>query len=317
MLRRLPKSALVGVSVGLAFVVAPAASQAAIVNAHPKAFINGEAPSKPGVHEPFIAWGTIRLKNASLGTLECVNLFFGANWNETEPEGTTEKAYGEILEWTATGFTNKEGGALSSRCKVSTAGAEAYAAVEPPLQKTKEVATVEGSEKIVIKEAKRDVPSVPWKGEGETSEIARHERFLLRVGMPQVSNASGTTGGGRHGECYPGEEVTEIPHTATSPTTEKIQIPAPSGCVRVNTIINDEALALHLEVEFQGTQRTLDTNSSSGNCLSPSKGEIKEAEAGTLESAAGPGSTNSVEGEQVPLKTCGFQNEEGLTLGAP
>jgi hypothetical protein len=107
------------------------------------------------------------------------------------------------------------------------AGAEAYFSAEPPLKKVKEVAIVEGTEKLVIKEARREPQSTPWKMEAEATEVEKREAFMLRAGMPQVASVSGSAGGGRNHECYPGEEVTEITHTKGGPTTEKVQIPHP------------------------------------------------------------------------------------------
>jgi hypothetical protein len=79
--------------------VMPPPTQAAVTNTHPRVYRDMESPLAPGVHVPFIAAGTIRLTNMTLGSVECVNLFYGEVWTETEPEGTTEKAYGEILDW--------------------------------------------------------------------------------------------------------------------------------------------------------------------------------------------------------------------------
>jgi hypothetical protein len=182
---------------------------------------------------------------------------------------------------------------------------------EPPLEKVKEPVTVEGTEEVAIKEVRREPSSLPWKAEAESSEIERRETFPLRIGMPEVSIASGSRGEGYHEECYPGvvENKEVVPPT-------KFQKPAPPGCVRVDLIIDNEAGGLHLEQLFQGTLRTKVVNGG-GNCLNPSRGEIKEAEASELESTVGTLKLSSAEGQQLPQKACGFRNAEGLTLGGP
>jgi hypothetical protein len=82
----------------------------------------------------------------------------------------------------------------------------------------------------------------------------------------------------------------------------------------MNLIFNMEAAATHLEVPLQGTLRTRAVNGAS-NCLNPTKGELKQAEAGELESPAG--GTKLSNTTQLPLRVCGVVNEEGLTLGVP
>jgi hypothetical protein len=74
-------------------VIAPSAALGAITRPHPLLHVSGEERSAaPGKRVPFTTWGSIGFNNATLGSLECLNVFVGDGWNETEPEGVTENA---------------------------------------------------------------------------------------------------------------------------------------------------------------------------------------------------------------------------------
>jgi hypothetical protein len=102
---------------------------------HPRLVIGGE-PTKPGMKVPIFAWGQVRLTNAVLGTVECVNLFYGELHNETEPGGAGNnldvRAYGEILQWSASGFITPAGTEPQAKCK-DAQGLEIWATAERPL----------------------------------------------------------------------------------------------------------------------------------------------------------------------------------------
>ena len=64
-----------------AFAVMPAASQAACTApACPHMYVNGIIAAE-GEHVPNIAWGTVELKNATLGELTCHTVFAGYGEN--------------------------------------------------------------------------------------------------------------------------------------------------------------------------------------------------------------------------------------------
>jgi hypothetical protein len=178
---------------------------------HPRLFESAECKTN-GVKVPFIAWGRISLENTTLGNLECVNLFYGYDSNETEPGGNSEKskAYDEILQWNASGFLTSEMKEPLAKCK-STSGLETWATAERPLHgelgeagnlngaSTERLVTtgVPGSftggigtyglghwrgrhsTELPLGEGSRGTgtyherPSLPWRGESEATENVR------------------------------------------------------------------------------------------------------------------------------------------------
>jgi hypothetical protein len=295
---------LVAVSGMLALFAAGASLAQAHPYEHPQQYRN-EKKTVGGERVPQIIWSTVKLNNPTLSYIECVNLVYGVGWNETEPGAETERAYGEVLQWTATGYLNKEYKEPSARCVVA-AGVEAYAAVEPPIVKKYEVATVEGKEKRVLKEAKREPPTVPWNQEaiGEITPRGQ-EIFRLKTGLVKHGETKEETAK----TCYPGTEVTERVHTAEeAETTEKVLKTAPQGCIRVDIIVP----AFGLEVAFQGSL-TAKTINGAHNGLSPSHGTFTVSESGKLESLLGEGTTESL----LEFKDLGFNSEELMTVGLP
>jgi hypothetical protein len=299
-----------GVTVAILAMLAFTGLARAAAYEHPQFYSNAEK-EPGGQHVPFFSWGTVRLENTELlandtelaeseraVSAECVNLMIGSTWNETEPGKTTERAYGEILEWTATGYA-KEGQEPGSRCRWSQ-GYETWMGVEPPLSVKYELGQVAKGgggteERLVVstnaeKGAKRLPPTVPWKWEA-TGELGSHgrETYKLKMGIGSSS-------------CFPGFEVTEQPNH----TTEKVYKAAPAGCVRMDLIIP----AIGFEEELQGTLTfTLAPGIHSG--LTPTTAALEGAGSGSLESIIGKWSVTT----PIKLKMIGFQDSELLTFG--
>jgi hypothetical protein len=204
---------------------AQAACPASIENpvAHPRLFAGGECKTN-GVKVPFFGWGRVQLQNAVLGNIECVNLLFGYGANETEPGGNSEKskAYGQIDQWSASGFLTSEFKEPLAKCK-DQQGLELWATPERPLHVEPAVAlNLNGAatERLVSTGMPgfysggsgtyglghwhgrhpatepegegssgtgtyRERGSLPWRTEAEATEIAPSEpkRFFLRTGI--------------------------------------------------------------------------------------------------------------------------------------
>lgn len=294
--RLMRRSLIAAMGVCAALALAPVVAQAAEWTA-PHLYRNTESVS-PREHIPWLSWGTLKLENAALGTITCVNISFGAWWQETEPGHSSERTYGEVLEWTGTGFTSKEGTNSSDRC-ASEQGFFPWAAVEPPLKVVPELAEVKEAgterERVVIKSVGREPPSVPWKQEAIGELAARgREVFKLKTGIGSPN-------------CYPGIEITEKPKNGTEKETEERVKPAPPGCMRINIA----APEFGFEEEFQGTLSELITNGAS-NGLNPTTLTMQGVASGELESVAGMTPTTS----EFPAHVEGYRNEELLTIGA-
>lgn len=317
-------------TIGAATLAVPAA-QASIE--HPQLWVSAEK-KKGGVKVPVLGWGQIQLKNRFLGTLECVNLVYGASWNESEFPGGSEKAYGEVLEWTGTSFASVSGLELGARCR-SSQGQEAWAAVEPALEKEYErVVNTEGKERSAIKQVKREIPSVPWKTEAFGTELNSTAKSYVRVGVPLSSTerteieqqeASVGVPPERRSGCYPQPALTEVvrqPGITNERESELVARRDPPGCIRVDIV----APFLSLEIIFQGTLEPEAVNGTR-NALTPSKGEFKggyvspnenevpsehssERNEYYLSSGFGKGYTKAL----TPIKEVGFLKEELLQL---
>jgi hypothetical protein len=320
---------------GAGFVWAEPGAQASVQ--HP-VVTKGREVTPTGRQTASFAWGTIKLSNRTLPPIECVNLVFGMGVNETEPggAGNSEKVrgYGEVMEWTATGFTNTNGGELSARCKSSSFNA--WAAVEPELEKQYERVTIgEGTEKterLAIRQVKREVPSVPWKQEAQGSEIGGSNVFYLTTGIAserterenvEAEEALANIPTERRTGCYPQPPTTEVvrePGIVEQRETEPKLRSDPRGCIRVDIT----APEIGLETPFQGTLEPKIVNGAK-NGLSPSKGEFEggcpsgcsgtserssERNERHLESIFGPGYTKSF----LAIKELGFANEELMRL---
>jgi hypothetical protein len=331
-------------ALGVAVVALVAPSGAFASAEHPKLIVNGEEKSTRAAKTVSIDWGQIQLKNRFLGSLECVNLVFGTNFNETEPGkagGGTEsvKAYGEVLGWTGASFTNASGLEPAPHCKSST-GFVAWATPEPaPALNTvaaKETAT--GTEHLFIRGAfgggngtKRIPPSLPWRGEGEGTENAEHVKtFWLKTGIPTSPTeratveaeeaAAGVPPAHRSG-CYhepPFTEITRQPGYVSEKETELAVKPAPQGCIKVNIVAPEAGLV----TPFQGTLEPEAVNGSR-NSITPSSGSFKGGFIGTepgvenssehneraLLGSFGPGYTRSI----TPIKEIGYLNSALIT----
>jgi alpha-tubulin suppressor-like RCC1 family protein len=302
---------------------------------HPQLYVGAEK-KRGGVQVGEFGWGTLTLSNRHLPPLTCVNLLFGDVVNETEPGGNFERAYGEILEWTATAFGNTSGGELGAKCK-STSGLEAWVTVEPPLEKQYERVTLAegpeaGSERLAIRQVRRRPPTVPWRQEAYGEQNANSERhFFLRTGIAttertQVEAEERVAGvpTERRTGCYRFPAVTEIvraPGLGSARETEPALRPVPRGCISVTVVAPQAAL----EVPFQGTlEPEIVDGAKSG--LDPSRGEFKGGSIGAeteipserslerneryLMSVFGPAYTTSA----LPIKEIGFAGEELIAL---
>jgi hypothetical protein len=278
---------------------------------HPRLF-SGAAEQIAGRERSLMGWGTLSLTNRPLKELECVNVDFGELANETEPggEGNSEKvrAYGKILEWTATGHSSQSFTKLSSICNESE-GYIAWAAVEPELNLVFEKAKVKEPgtepERLVIKEVMRHNPSLPWAQETKGEETANGPLFWLRTGvaMPLAGTellhgvncgtkectersaektekeqtvaeeaVAGVPTERRTG-CYHHPELTELvrePGYSRPHETELAVRPAPQGCIRFDFVIPQIAF----ETAVQGSLEP-EWKNGAKNALSPSKMEYR------------------------------------------
>jgi hypothetical protein len=297
---------------------------------HPQ--LNEGGVKKPGGRKvPVIGWGTLKLSNRTIGSAECAMTLTDDVFNATEPAASTERAYGEVLVWSATSFMNTSGGELSARCR-SSSGFNLYAVAEPAPELSTEMARVGGQERLVIKGVRRSNPALPWRQEAEGTEGAASEKtFWLKTGIATSGReaveaeeaAAGVPTESRSG-CYPNPPVTEVlrtPGFLSERETELTLRPAPQGCVRV-TVMWPE---LGLEMPVQGTLEPEVVNGVR-NGLSPSSATFKggfigpetevpserssERNARHMESSIGPWYVKS----PIPTKGLGFLHEELLQL---
>jgi hypothetical protein len=302
---------------------------------HPLLYSGAEAKAS-GVQVPDFGWGTLTLTNRHLPPLTCVNLIFGDVFNETEPAGHNQRAYGEVLEWTATAFANTSGAELSARCK-SGSGAQAWVSVEPPLEQQYERVTLvggpeAGSERLAIKQARRRPPSVPWRQEAYGEQNAASERhFFLRTGIAttersqvEAEEAIAGVATERRTGCYRFPALTEVvrePGLESGRETEPALRPAPKGCVLATLIVPQ----FGFEVPFQGTLEP-EVVEGAKNGLTPTRGVFKGGSIGSetetpserslerneryLMSIFGPAYTAT----GLPIKDLGFAHEELLEI---
>jgi hypothetical protein len=383
LLRRLTLSVL---GAGVLLILAPGIAQIAQAtpSEHPQLYVNGEkasggkggntthlvpAPTEERASHttPYIGWHaivTLESHNALLGSLQCGNIFWGQVWNETEKEAgnpsavgqegafqtentsETERGYGEILNYEASGYLNSaaaEGAQEeSSKCKTSS-GAEAWVTPEPELHKVKTGGVVctdeakhvvsteckaasEETEKIVLRSASREPPSLPWKGRSEGARSAKGvESFSLYTGIPPNGHASlcqsitERCSSGNHGECYPGREVTERLRDeeeiaeGVSSTEERLKA-APTGCIRVAIIVP----SFGLEIQYQGSQKAFISPNGEKACQTGAEGEFKTAaETGVLEDNLVAENGNTATAGTAKFRECGWNHLENLTTGTP
>jgi hypothetical protein len=300
---------------------------------HPQLFVGGEK-KKGGSKVALFGWGAIKISSRATGESECGNLVFGSLQNETEPGASTERAYGEVLEWTATGHISTAGKELQAEC-VSSSGLITWAAVEPELEELLEDAKIGGVERIVIHKVRRFSPSVPWREEIQGAETEGKEKFWIKTGIATTERSAvereeataGIPTESRTG-CYHDPAVTELtrkPGFVTEKETELAVRPSPPGCIRLDFVSPEIAF----ETPFQGTLEPELTNGSK-NALTPSTltflggsiNQSSEAEHESTEerssernrrelvSAFGPYYYKSL----IAQKLFGFLHEELLTI---
>jgi hypothetical protein len=217
---------------------------------------------------------------------------------------------------------------------------EAWAIAEPEPEKEYERATLvegteSGSERLVIKQARRRLQSLPWRQEAVGEQTAESERrFFLRTGIATTSErarveseeaVAGVATERRTG-CYhfpPFTEIVREPGFASGKETELAVKPAPRGCISVNIIAPEAGL----EIPFQGTLEPEITNGTK-NGLSPSHAELKGGFIGSQTEV--PSERSSERDERylispygrgyaktgIAIKGLGALREELLQLGA-
>jgi hypothetical protein len=326
-LRRVSSLSVVPASLSVLALTAPAALGSA---ERLVLTVSGEL-KKPGVKVAKIGWGTIKISNRPLGFLECVAVLDGNYFNETEPGTSTERAYGEVEQFSATSFLNVSGGEQNARCKTG-AGFEAWITPEAPLRKTLERVTREGTERLDIRSLKRGSLGVPWLQEAEgTENTSMASVFYMKTGIAQTERstveaeeaAAGVPTERRTG-CYPYPALTEVersPGLAVERETELVVRPDPKGCIHLTFV----APEFGIETPIQGTLQPEFTNGAR-NALTPSKLEFKGAFIGVqteipsersserderhLENGFGPWYVKSL----LPVKEMGFLHDELLGL---
>jgi hypothetical protein len=311
---------------------APASTEAACVAQveipweHPRLYAGNECKTT-GVKVPFVAWGQVLLQNAVLGNIECVNLLFGYAANETEPGGNSErsKAYGQIDQWSATGFLSPAGTEPLAKCK-DQQGLEVWATPERPLHVEPAVAlNVNGAatERLVaigqpheftgpagtyglghwrgrhppLGEGSngtgnyRERASLPWQGESFATESTAHERFFfLRTGIATTERAAVEAEEAEAG--IPTELRTGCyPH----PTTEKVALHPGYGEP------TEEFTALRADPE--GCMQV--------NIIAPEAG-VEETFQGTMEPTIVPGAHNCLTPSRAELH--GTEERHGYHL---
>jgi hypothetical protein len=313
---------------------------------HPKLVVGGEEAKTTSAPKVVIDWGQIQLRNRALGTVECVNLTMAKNFDGTEPGGgagtESVRAYGEVLGWSATSYTNASGLEPSTSCRFSL-GLVAWLTAEPPPEVSTEVAnSLEGAptERLVIAgnfgstATHRQPPSLPWLEESEGTENEAHVKtFFVKTGIAasaseraevEAEEASAGVPTERRTGCYRAPAFTEIlrePGFAATRETEPQHRPAPHGCVKVTLVVPQAGF----EMPFEGTLEPEVVNGAK-NGLAPSTGAFKGGVIGlqtevpserslernerALMSIAGPGFIKNIS----PIKEVGYLHEELLTL---
>jgi hypothetical protein len=325
-----------------ALVVAPCAAFASAE--HPKLIVGGEEFKPSHAKTAGVDFGQIQLKNRALGSLECVNLVFGTNFNNTEPgrtgEGTESiRAYGEVMGWIGNSFANASGVEAEPHCKSST-GFVAWATAEPrPSVTAEETTDINGSatERLVIAgpfggtASHREPADLPWIGEsvGTENPETKAKTFWLKTGVPvsatersevEAQEAAAGVPVEKRSGCYHQPLFTELTRSPGFTSTKETELALKvggKGCINVNIV----APEVGVEIPFTGT---LEPESKNGakNALTPSSGEFKggfigetteassERNERELESAFGPGFTKSI----TPIKEIGYLHSELLTL---
>jgi hypothetical protein len=314
--------------------LAPPAAQASAE--HPRFLWNGEErlPNRPAVAT--ISWGLMQVKTLELGTLECVNLAFGTDFNNTEPgragQGTESiRAYGEVLGFGAASYLSASAAEPNPHCKSST-GFLAWFTAEPPPQVSTEVATrINGAptERLVVQgplgetASHREPSTMPWLQEAEGTENAetKVKRFWVKTGIAasateraevEAEEAAAGVPTERRTGCYRFPEFTESvrePGFTAGRETELALRPAPRGCIKATLVASE----VGVEVPLEGTLEPEEINGARSG-LSSSTGDFEG------ESERNERALRSIGGAVRPkslgfnMRQVGYLREELLTL---
>ena len=284
-----------------------------------------------GAHVATIGYGEILLKQAPHPTseIECVNVGFGAGWNEP-PTGQTQpvSGHGEILVWWASGHSPGEVHTeLSSRCRFIYEGIneegkeapEAWATAEPPLHKTEQTGIVckninieslenckepsERHEVSVVEDLYREALTLPWN----IQFTERAGKARVRIGLPD--ECKGKTGPERT-ELEKCPEASER-ESGTNPAACVVAVrnhQAPAGCVKVTIVTNPK---LNLELPYEGYVEPFGSNGA-GSGLTPGSWAFEgEGNEECLHLVTSPETKGCTTGA---VKVLGYSNQELISV---
>jgi hypothetical protein len=180
------------------------------------------------------AWGPLKGVSTALELeVECVQTFFGANFNEGSP---LTAGHGEILGWDGTGDATSAGGETRRSCKSHKTGVtgepEAWITTEP-----------------VVETTRKSPLTVPWKYELNCAESESVAHAIVTIGLPPGAAAPSA-------ECKTeAEKATEIEKEETE-RKNCFATTVPEGCIKMNVALP----TLALEEVFEGTQQPKITN---------------------------------------------------------
>ena len=281
-------------------------------------------------HFPILAYGQLELQSPQTGTqLECVNLAFGAGWNEA-PTGRANPAtaHGEIVEWLASGHSPAEGHPeIGSNCRLVYHGVEenqptspvAWASAELPLNEVTREAEVciktnhddidcwddptsIREDVTVSTEVTREASSLPWNV--QFTERGGAQR--VRIGLPSECKGKAVSERTELSSC---PEASEREAGASPQACGAESVPEPPGCLRIQALVGPP---LNVSLEYEGYVEPSTVNGA-GNGLSPSSWQFEGSAAGeaALHLSGSPTTEGSVTGA---LKLIGAPGRELLTL---
>jgi hypothetical protein len=306
--------------------LAPATARASVE--HPVLY-QGPDQKPGGVPVMMIGWGAIKFLNKYL-YIECATEELGYGVNETEPGGSTERAYGAIQQWSAQStanwrtFTEPTVGCTAGGPLIGGVG-QVVVAAEPPEELSTERATVNQQERLAVgRPPVRRELGLPWRQEAEATETLEGPLWFLRTGIAETNRTefeaeeanAGIPTEQRTG-CDPNPTDTEIvrkPGFETERETELALRPAPQGCIHLTVWVPALGLAVPIQGSLEprvidGPPRTpLVASRAEFEGGSPTEGRSKERNERHLESAAlGPWYVET----RVPIK--GFVFATGVT----
>ncbi len=273
---------MVALGVLVAFALQPATTRATLAEGNPELFDNFVKLSS--THHGVVGWGKVKLTVPALErVIECMNIGFGAAWNEVSPS----VGEGQVLGWSGgTPFASLPSGVKGESREVckgpfNTVVDEAWETDEPPLSG-----------------GKRGEPlSVPWNVELRCGERAGEQTAIARIGLPDGTPPSV----GCESEAAELEEITHEEQARTGCDTA----PLPAGCIKFTNVEPDTGL----EQVFEGTLRARVLNGF-GNGLNGSTWVFEGFEkfaSGHLHLASAYGTTASVQGQ---VQLVGFDDSE-------